>query len=297
MKRYIGRNRAFTLIELLVVIAIIAILISILLPALTSAKITGQRVKCLAALKSVLQVTTAYSADDVKGVYGPVHPCAPCWIYDGYADYGGGPGTMDEMNWNQAFSPNTRPLNRLLYGSLAQNSSPGDRGWFQDFQCAGDDYGWQDVPGFGADPRELEKPYFKSNGTAFRMNQLAWSNGRQLGVLGRPVSRIPDTAVTVAYMEARAFQTLWTNEVFGFLSLPGGLELTTPHRKLGFFNLGFVDGHANNVDMGKGTFYPRTAEREFLDIRGTWGRMDCLPDQWYPDSSANDCAAAGPTCN
>jgi prepilin-type N-terminal cleavage/methylation domain-containing protein len=77
--------RAFTLIELLVVIAIIAILASMLLPALSRAKESAYRIKCTNHMKE-LGISIQLYADDNNGFYPP-RTSANRWptvLQDGY---------------------------------------------------------------------------------------------------------------------------------------------------------------------------------------------------------------------
>jgi len=230
-------RRAFTLVELLVVIGIIAIVVAILLPALSKAREVANRTVCLSSIRQLCMAAAMYQAEN-KG-WGPVNATSSAGIGQLWARYDEGlapylgyvTGCQEQMNFEKKVVTTpparggVRMARRIFYGRAGcpDNRDQKDPRDFTNMAFAANNH--------------ILDYYQKDKGKWYQVSNIRPSVGVNLAIFGESVLvefnySIPPTNLT---------RTL----------IPGGAaDGGVRHRGKGL-NFGFADGHAEFRTVGR----------------------------------------------
>ena len=284
----------FTLIELLVVIAIIALLISILMPALSSAKKEGHRAKCLSNLHNFGLFAFMNSEDDDQNMMHTPHKYAGhLWMGAGDHDWGGADGADPEFGPTRpgqtAKGSQGRFMNRYIFGTDTHASDD-----FRIFKCPGEEGLYPNVTAAFPKTPVFERSMFEATGNSY-MGDYFWfkshANGPpeygHFGAFRRPVQHFPDSGQSLLFWESRFIQGLTNTVEIAAAGLGHGLgqnprSVPGSHGKLGRFNAVFADGHAETINCHKqGDLHRPT---EFQQVSPIWWKIHWRGKNWRYDN-------------
>ncbi|MEM1166897.1 MAG: prepilin-type N-terminal cleavage/methylation domain-containing protein [Planctomycetota bacterium] len=281
----VGCRHAFTLIELLVVVAVIALLIGLLLPALSRARDSAQLISSLSRLRQIATAEAAYIADFRESSLFPELLTAGGRIVTpeddpGVVNLGGavanvrghrlGGMTQNPLafDWPSLWTDRDKPLNAYLFDDISiatiddpadePSIDPGDRARRELFQTPGRDLEF-DV--LNNDDQISDKSLYNVLGTSYLANTF-WL---QAEIDGLDVNTLSDRdgyrGQPFWYFSRYASRSItrW-NASRTILAADGGLiigahqgqnvESESPYNRDRTFAAAFIDGHASRIDVG-----------------------------------------------
>ncbi|MGE4490112.1 MAG: prepilin-type N-terminal cleavage/methylation domain-containing protein [Kiritimatiellales bacterium] len=229
---------SFTLIELLVVIAIIAILASMLLPALNKAREKAHAIKCTSNLKSNQMMMTMY-ANDMEGLM-PL-----------YSELGGRISWADQLELSRYVAPESKIFACPMRAPESMWQNPATKNYYSKI------YGVYTGQPAGA-----------SSSTPYRRDIVALTttgpNRRYL------VSKKVKNASTLTLM-SDSWTTSYGNTQFYGIFRGGNAGVHFRHSKKA--NMAFLDGHVEALEPAKLMSIHATSDDYLKDDGTRWNSM------------------------
>ncbi len=252
-KRNTGRypQNAFTLIELLVVIAIIALLLAIIIPAISLAKEKAKTLVCSTNLKSLSASISAYATENDDAICGS-------WNYSP----GNGWGREHDWAWAPWQVGGTSNVADYANATLAERHEGIKRGVLYPFIEALDAYHCVSDKSFAGNFRSYSMPDSLNGLWGQPTSTAAWDIMYKLSRISIPSNKY----AFVEENDPRGYNiNSWViHPDAGTQSKVWADPLTVWHR--GRSNFGYVDGHAKVKN------WSRETEKRFqrVDESGSW---------------------------
>jgi prepilin-type N-terminal cleavage/methylation domain-containing protein/prepilin-type processing-associated H-X9-DG protein len=246
LKSHRAVHRGFTLVELLVVIAIIAVLISILLPALARARDSAYTIQCSSNIRQILLMCQLYQNDNFG--YLPAWDCG--YAGDGYGSIGWSDnalkvqyrGAMSQIVAYTTPTPDQEPNTRLPpYFFCPSDLDPNDSPTAYDSRAIS--YGFVQLPwisAFGGN-WTWDNPNYAYR--APKVGQIESLNGSSASDIGLIVETPGGAGVFCLYFNSSGGNPAVTGQQFGTNCQ---WDFIFRHNQSRGANAGFLDGHVES---------------------------------------------------
>jgi prepilin-type N-terminal cleavage/methylation domain-containing protein/prepilin-type processing-associated H-X9-DG protein len=224
--KQVARNiaRAFTLIELLVVIAIIALLLSVLMPALSAVKDVGKRIVCSSNIRTMGMANTLY-ANEEDGWYVPIIDRTT---------------TGTTRTW-----PSNMTFRKLMGYSDMQNSSDGNWHAPKEFLCPSDVI---------SNKRIQDTQWTSWLSYGYNLTDWYFANWNAIVYAGHKAINVPNPSGEIFFTESHDWWLWWKGADYTVGWDVLGQDTITPYKNVGCdgptlyrhndgANLTFYDGH------------------------------------------------------